>query len=391
MKYLIVLFSDFPYGTALGRRYHLLAKGIAKCGHSVTVLAGNQKEGGSIANSKDGLDVIGIERGGESFLSKVTNRLKSLIAFYKVVKSSDLDVCIFVYPDLDRLPFLVLAKLFKKKIVCTYDDERIVECKSLFQVYLYIRGELADYILPKVSDVLLPTSKHLKSHYDRCVPSVPSTIFPPVVDVGMFKESQKFREKFRQENRINDAVLLAYLGTFWHVEGLATLIAAFRKVVSAGINAKLVIAGKAHAGFPADNVEHLVREHDLSNRVILPGWLDNAGVLEVMSAADIFVLPKIDHPANRAGMPAKLAEYLAFGKPLICSSVGDIPDYIRSSIDAIIVKPGDCLQLSDAICRLSQDAPLRKELGEAARLAALTFDYNVVSRRIADFIAEQVS
>ena len=61
---------------------------------------------------------------------------------------------------------------------------------------------------------------------------------------------------------------------------------------------------------------------------------------------------------------------MASGKPIIASAIGQINEILTDGETALLVPPGDNEALIRAIMRLSEDPPLRKRLGQAARKTA---------------------
>ncbi len=59
-------------------------------------------------------------------------------------------------------------------------------------------------------------------------------------------------------------------------------------------------------------------------------------------------------------------EYMANGRPQICTGNGAQTEYLTNGIDALIVAPGNSEDLASAIIRLVSDTELRHRLGEAA-------------------------
>jgi glycosyltransferase involved in cell wall biosynthesis len=91
-----------------------------------------------------------------------------------------------------------------------------------------------------------------------------------------------------------------------------------------------------------------------------------------LAACDILVSPhgRQADGGEFFGSPTKLYEYMAAGRPIVASAVGQIADVLTDEHSALLVAPDDAHALARAIVRLVEDARLRTRLGGAAREAA---------------------
>lgn len=87
-----------------------------------------------------------------------------------------------------------------------------------------------------------------------------------------------------------------------------------------------------------------------------------------LAAADIAVACFRDNPQQRAKSPLKIAEYMAAGKAVVASAVGEVPRMLGSA--GILVEPDNVAELVKGISSLLDDAAARQRLGAAARIRA---------------------
>jgi glycosyltransferase involved in cell wall biosynthesis len=100
-----------------------------------------------------------------------------------------------------------------------------------------------------------------------------------------------------------------------------------------------------------------------------------AEVAKFFRAADIVVLPY--RSASQSAM-AQLA--FAFGKPVVATRVGGLPEIIEDGWNGLLVNPRDEEALACAIKRLLVDLPLRQSLGSrAAEVAASRHSWDRVA------------
>src|SRR5205807_10101774 len=119
-------------------------------------------------------------------------------------------------------------------------------------------------------------------------------------------------------------------------------------------------------------VDQVIREHGLQARVALPGLVPHAQMPDYLAACDVLVSPhgrQVDG-GEFFGSPTKLYEYMAAGRPIVASAVGQIAEALCDGQTALLVPPDDPEALAAAILRLVDAACLRARIGAAARQQA---------------------
>jgi glycosyltransferase involved in cell wall biosynthesis len=108
----------------------------------------------------------------------------------------------------------------------------------------------------------------------------------------------------------------------------------------------------------------------------LARFVEEAEIPAIFRRADLVALPYLD--AEHSGV---LHTALAFGRPLVLSTVGGFPE-VAATGAARLVAPGDTAALTAALAELTGDGAARAELAEAARAAAAgPFSWEEAARR----------
>ena len=167
----------------------------------------------------------------------------------------------------------------------------------------------------------------------------------------------------------NDEILAGFVGTFgpWH--GVLTLAEAIT-LMPTDSKVRFLLVG---AGRFRDEVESMIRAAGKEDRVIFTGHLEHERVPGMLDACDILLSPHVPlaDGSEFFGSPTKLFEYMAMGKAIVASRLGQIGDVLTDEESGLLIEPGNAQQLADAILRLSQSPELRARLGAAARCAAV--------------------
>ena len=192
---------------------------------------------------------------------------------------------------------------------------------------------------------------------------------PNGVDTDKFKPGVGGDSARRELGIPRDEIVVGFVGTFgpWHgVEVLAKAITEIPRDVP--LRFLLIGSGALRA-----RVEETLREAGAADRVLMPGAVQHDRVPPLLDACDILVSPHVPLAAGAEffGSPTKLFEYMAMGKGIVASRLGQIGDVLQHEETALLVDPGNVEQLTGAILRLTTSPELRERLGAAARRRAV--------------------
>ncbi len=150
-----------------------------------------------------------------------------------------------------------------------------------------------------------------------------------------------------------------YIGRLDPAKGIETLLTAFRSLPAADV--ELWVAGTGDRGY----VERL-RTMTRDPRVRFCGFMSPRSFYPHV---DVVVVPSLCNEA--LGMVA--AEALAFGKPVIASRRGGLPEVIHDAENGLLYDPARPEELGRALMRLHSDPGLRRRLSAAAPASAEPF------------------
>jgi glycosyltransferase involved in cell wall biosynthesis len=150
-----------------------------------------------------------------------------------------------------------------------------------------------------------------------------------------------------------------FLGRIEAAKGVAELLDAVAPLAPRFPALRLVLAGSGDLAA----WRRAAHERGVGDRVELTGWLD-AGAREAhLARAAVFCLP-----SHAEGLPMALLEAMAWGRAVVASRVGGIPEAVREGENGLLVPPHDAPALAAALARVLDDAGLRARLGERARM-----------------------
>jgi glycosyltransferase involved in cell wall biosynthesis len=151
--------------------------------------------------------------------------------------------------------------------------------------------------------------------------------------------------------------LAVYTGQLHREKNLASLVAAWRKVVDRWPDARLWLAGE---GPERTSLLEQIEARRLSGRIFLVGMFDHVDTL--LDAADVFVLPSPEED-----MSVSLLEAMAAGLPVVACDTPGNRDVATDGRHGILTPPGDAAALAAALLRLIGQPELAADLGAAAQ------------------------
>ncbi len=155
---------------------------------------------------------------------------------------------------------------------------------------------------------------------------------------------------------------ILFFGRIWGYKGLRYLIEAEPIISRVVPNLRIIIAGH---GEPFDRYRQMMVNPD---RFEIHNYrIPDEEVPRLFRRAAVVALPYIE--ASQSGV-APLA--FAFGKPVVATAVGGLPDVVIEGETGYLVPPADADQLAQAIIGLLQQPALRQQMGRQAHHFAQT-------------------
>jgi glycosyltransferase involved in cell wall biosynthesis len=164
-------------------------------------------------------------------------------------------------------------------------------------------------------------------------------------------------------------LVAGFVGTFgpWH--GVVQLAEAI-KLIPESVPLRFVFVG---SGSLRERVEGILRNEIEARRVVFTGAVAHERVPALLDACDILVAPHVPlaDGSDFFGSPTKIFEYMAMGKAIVASRLGQIGEVLSDEDTALLVEPGNVNELASALVRVAESGELRNRLGPNARAAAV--------------------
>jgi glycosyltransferase involved in cell wall biosynthesis len=169
---------------------------------------------------------------------------------------------------------------------------------------------------------------------------------------------------------------LLYIGGFHDpVKGGEVLLDALPAILERHPGVRITIAGPG---------EPPARLRDVNGSARWLGWLDADAKARALREADIFLMP-----STSEGLPVALLEAMAYGKPIVATRVGGIPDVLADGSEGVLVTPGSAAELAGAVGELVGDPERARSLGRAAKERVAELGPDTIAKRL-DLVYQEV-
>lgn len=291
--------------------------------------------------------------------------LSNIIFLYRISKWADVihfQKCFYHA----ALPSLIGGLLRKKHIHYDWDDWEIkifhYSAKQPKLVGIFLAT--LERLLPKLCDTISVSSQRLR---EECINYGvnPKNIFmaPVGADLELFHPNIsgiRIRERY-----VLDKPLIIYLGQLHGGQYAEHFIRAAKIILTRFPHIAFMVVG---GGYRLNELKKLVNDLELKQNIIFTGQVPHRETALYLAAADIAVACFEDNDITRCKSPLKIAEYLASGKAIVASEVGEVKRMLGGA--GILTEPGDSQDLAQGIIKLLEDEPLKKRLSVKARQRA---------------------
>jgi glycosyltransferase involved in cell wall biosynthesis len=261
------------------------------------------------------------------------------------------------------IPSLLAAFISDRPVHYDWDDWE-------FKIYFYPKRQsrltgvflwLLEFLLPYLVDTVSVSSERLRQ---LCINRgiFKDRIFKAPVGADLrsfnpFIPSDKVRSRYNINN-----LLVIYVGQLHGAQYAELFIQAAHCILNSHNNATFMIVG---GGYRLPFLKDMADTLALGRKLIFTGAVPHDEVSSYIAASDIAVACFEKNDITMCKSPLKIAEYMACGKAIVASNVGEIRNMVGGA--GIVTLAGDVESLTRGIMRLMDDKGLRETLGTLSR------------------------
>ena len=396
LRLLFLLSHDKSCATYV-RAYHL-SKELAVRGHAVTLMIVSQhSKCRQSTTSESGLEIVETPNFSHDILGRLTSRLffddgtgiLDIIARIRRILHGQYDVVhTFDHSMNVAIPMYFLRSTTKTRFISDWCDV-YYSPGGLRETY----GYRLDRIYAKLGFPFRMYSKFIEVDLRRkadAVTVISSGMSRFAVQHGVARDKtfvvrggadiDKVRPLAKIWARRNlgfpeDGKIVGFMGTFQGDLDIAIQsIVSVRKEIP---NSYLMVVGT-----PREGTRRLAEELGVGEALIEVGRCSDVLLPQYLACADVLALPMRANLPNETRWPNKIGEYMACGRPMVVSNVGDVAEVVARHRIGLAVEPG-VEGFAAGIKALLMRTDAAEEMGTRAReLACAEYSWSLVASEL---------
>lgn len=161
---------------------------------------------------------------------------------------------------------------------------------------------------------------------------------------------------------------IAYCGTVSpYKDGVDCLIKAFHLFRKSHKEYTLKIIGRFENEKSEQEVRELVKSLGLDNVIVFTGLVSADDMPKLLKGAYMLALARPNNMQAQYGFPTKLGEYLATGKPVVVTRVGEIGDFLIDGMNCRMAEPNNPQDFAEKMSWVADNEEKALTLGEKGK------------------------
>jgi glycosyltransferase involved in cell wall biosynthesis len=160
----------------------------------------------------------------------------------------------------------------------------------------------------------------------------------------------------KQNVEKNDHLIrLLYLGIIGERKGVFVLLQCIT-VNKDNYNGKIkiIIGGNGET----DQLKQHIADNQLESIIEYAGWVSGEGKIKLLNECDVYILPSYNE-----GLPISILEAMSYGKAIISTNVGGIPEIVKDGKNGYLITAGDIEALEKSVNHFLENNEMIQSFG----------------------------
>jgi glycosyltransferase involved in cell wall biosynthesis len=291
-------------------------------------------------------------------LIEIVFNLLSIFRLRKAVKKSKAEM-IYERYSLFLFASVWWAKKHNIPIVLEVNDSSLVHRVRKLH-FVSLARKLEGWIFKNATGLVFISSEFQQIAQSQFGKIAPSVVSPNAADLDAFILNDEKAKAMRQRLKIDDKVVIGYVGAFVHWHGIDWFVDMIVEKLKDHPHIVLLLIGD---GVSYQAIKERIRQANVENQVILTGRVNHEEVSTYLSAMDFGILPD----SNNYGSPMKLFEFMAMAKGMIAPNFTPIAEVVKDNETSWLFPANDRLACIEKTLVLANDKTTQQQVGLNAR------------------------
>ncbi len=225
-----------------------------------------------------------------------------------------------------------------------------------------------------VQSIIRTLEGHLSKSYDTMI-VLSDTLkkdrmkYTQNIHVMYYAPDPSFNPKNTMDTPKDVEYVLVFEGQISIKKGMVEILETLALVLKEVRSVKLLIIGEFRDEEDRIKIMSLIERHNLKEHVQFIGWMEHTKVPKYINQSDVGII--IFKPwtySYLTGVPNKLIDYMACGKPVVTSkNFPEIEKIVKGADCGILAEHDDPKQIANAVLYLLRNDEIRMKMGENAR------------------------
>jgi glycosyltransferase involved in cell wall biosynthesis len=217
------------------------------------------------------------------------------------------------------------------------------------------------------TDIVICLSQSWYEYFRKNFKTKSLAILPNIIDYPEIVQNTK---KTSSINFLFFGLICKAKGTFDLINVIAKNKESYRGRV------KLIIGGNGEI----QELMTLINNNHIEDIVEFLGWVDSNKKVAVLNNTDVLILPSYNE-----GLPISILEAMSYGKAVIATRVGGIPEIVKQNMNGLLVEPGNLVQIEQSINNFLEHPELVKKFGVISEQMAQKHMPHIVLKELEGF------
>ena len=279
-----------------------------------------------------------------------------LLLFHRLLFSKAnlvyIPICQETIGFLRDVPFIVLSKLFGKKVVLHLRGGH-------FREFYNSSNKVMKYVIEKTLkriDRMIVLGSSLKILFDGLIPEEKLSVVPNGLNIAL--------DKVRYKNPEKDHLMILFLSNLMETKGFKDVLYSIKKVAQCHNNVRYTFAGSWMKDKDELECEDYLKREKIKDYVEFRGTVTGRNKTRLLQDADIFAFPTY-YPME--GHPWVIVEAMAAGLPIITTDQGCIKESVIDGENGFIIPKREPDSIAEKIIYLIQRPEVREKMGQKGR------------------------